>query len=262
LASGFDLERLVKRKAPFVVRRGINPYFDLERFFNDALRYQWMVRNEPAIESVWGAYYEFGVGQMKSMLKYWSAFKRLRRVLGFGPPRIFGFDTFTGLPDTRSVSDKIEGWSPGRYALSIEECRAIIEQERIPNVEFFQGLYQDTLTQGLREHLADFPPAIVNIDVDFYSSTVEVLQFIKPMLQPGVLIHFDDLWSFNGDPTRGELRAINEFNREGPFYLAPHWLGLSSRNVYVISKPLSLEEMGSDKVGTSRTEGVRIRADE
>lgn len=42
-----DLERAVKSRVPFILRRVINPYFDLERFFNDALRYQWMVRNQP-----------------------------------------------------------------------------------------------------------------------------------------------------------------------------------------------------------------------
>jgi len=74
-----DVEKLVKRGAPFWLRRIINPYFDLERFFNDAVRYQWSLRSRDDILGAWGAYYEFGVGQMGSLLTYWRAYKRLRR---------------------------------------------------------------------------------------------------------------------------------------------------------------------------------------
>lgn len=59
-----------------------------------------------------------------------------------------------------------------------------------------------------------------------------------PLLRPGVLIYFDDIWSFNGDPSRGQLRAIREFNEAGPFYLTPHWLGLGGGQVYAVSRPL------------------------
>jgi hypothetical protein len=233
-----DLERVVKRRVPFIVRRVINPYFDLERFFNDALRYQWTVRNETDIESAWGAYYEFGVGRMNSLTRYWRAYSRLQKALGLDPPRIYGFDTFTGLPETDHAADQLKGWTPGRFAMSAEECRAEAARQGMPNVEFVQGLYEDSLTPGLAERLKAHPPGIVNIDVDFYTSTVTVLEFLKPLLRPGVIVHFDDVWSFNGDPTRGQLRAIREFNEAGPFHLAPHWLGLGSGHVYAISRPL------------------------
>ncbi len=233
-----DLERAVKRRIPFILRRAINPYFDLERFFNDALRYQWMVRNQPDIESVWGAYYEFGVGQMNSTVRYWQAYRRLDRVLGFGAPRIFGFDTFTGLPETSHAADQLEGWTPGSFAKPLSDCHALVNKLKIPNVQFIQGLYENSLTESLAEELRAHPPGIINIDVDFYTSTVTVLEFLKLLLRPGVIIHFDDVWSFNGDPTRGQLRAIREFNEAGPFFLAPHWLGLGSGHVYVVSAPL------------------------
>jgi hypothetical protein len=253
----FDLERLVKRKAPFAVRRVVNPYFDLERFFNDALRYQWKMRDEPAMESTWGAYYEFGVGPMTSMLAYGRACNRTQKLFGFEHPRIFGFDTFTGLPETDHPSDVLEGWSPGRYALSVAECKALAQREGIRNVEFVKGLFSESLTDDLLRRLQAFPPGIVNIDVDFYTSTVEVLEFLGPLMTPGLLFHFDDVWSFNGDPTRGELRAINEFNHRGPYYLTPHWLGLGSGNVYAVSKPLTQAELeqaetpGHERVSSS-----------
>jgi hypothetical protein len=240
LGMNIDFERAVKNKVPFILRRVINPYFDQERFFNDALRYQWTVRNQSDIESAWGAYYEFGVGRMNSLLRYWRAYNRLGKVMGFEPPRIFGFDTFTGLPETEHAADQLKGWTPGAFAMSLDECEANVRKIGIPNVRFVQGLYEDTLTPQMAETLKAHPPGIINIDVDFYTSTVTVLDFLKPLLKPGIIIHFDDVWSFNGDPTRGQLRAIREFNEAGPFYLAPHWLGLGSGHVYAVSSPLNL----------------------
>ncbi len=239
-----DIERAVKNRVPFILRRVINPYFDQERFFNDALRYQWTVRDQPDIESAWGAYYEFGVGRMNSMLRYGRAYARLGKALGLDPPRIYGFDTFTGLPETTHAADQLKGWSPGAFAMSLEECESLVRRHRIPNVRFVQGLYEQTLTPGLAEELRADPPGIVNIDVDFYTSTVTVLDFLRTLLRPGVIVYFDDVWSFNGDPTRGQLRAIREFNEAGPFHLAPHWLGLGSGHVYVVSSPLKPSEMG------------------
>ena len=240
-----DVERIVKRKIPFILRRAVNPYFDLERFFNDALRYQWMTRTQDDIESIWGAYYEFGVGRMNSMLLYWRAYRRLSKALGIEPPQIFGFDTFTGLPETEHPSDQLEGWTPGRFAMSLDECRALARKNKITNIEFIQGRFEESLTPALAEKLKAHPPGIINIDVDFYTSTVTVLEFLKPLLSPGVLIYFDDVWSFNGDPTRGQLPAIREFNEAGPFLLTPHWLGLGSQHVYVVSKPLAEAEAAS-----------------
>ncbi|MGH9902458.1 MAG: TylF/MycF/NovP-related O-methyltransferase [Pyrinomonadaceae bacterium] len=235
-----DVERTVKNKVPFILRRVINPYFDQERFFNDALRYQWTVRNQPDIESAWGAYYEFGVGRMNSLLRYWRAYARLGKALGLDPPRIFGFDTFSGLPETTHAADRLKGWTPGAFAMSLAECESLIQKFKVPNVRFIQGLYEETLTPTLAGEMKAYPPGIINIDVDFYTSTVTVLDFLKPLLKPGVIVHFDDVWSFNGDPTRGQLRAIREFNEAGPFYLAPHWLGLGSNHVYAVSHPLKL----------------------
>jgi len=236
-----QLWRAAKKKVPFAVRRSLDPYFNLERFFVDALRYQWEVKDRTDFESTWGAYYEFGVGEMTSLLAYWRAYRRLVQPLGLPDPVIRGFDTFTGLPRSEHPSDQLEGWTPGRFAMSLGECQARVRRVGIPGVEFIEGRYEDTLTPELAQKLTDDPPAIVNLDVDFYTSTAAALRFLVPMFRPGVLVHFDDVWSFNGDPTRGQLRAIDEFNATGPFYLAPHWLGMGSGHVYSVSKPMQLD---------------------
>ena len=53
--------------------------------------------------------------------------------------------------------------------------------------------------------------AVIYVDCDLYESTVPVLKFIKPFLQRGTIIVFDDWNCFHGDPDRGERRAFKEF---------------------------------------------------
>jgi hypothetical protein len=45
---------------------------------------------------------------------------------------------------------------------------------------------------------------------------VPVLNFIKPFLQPGTIIVFDDWNCFIGDPEKGERRAWAEFTAANP----------------------------------------------
>ena len=51
----------------------------------------------------------------------------------------------------------------------------------------------------------------VHIDVDLYSSTVTVLDFIKKFLVPGTVILFDDWYCFAPGREMGERKALSEF---------------------------------------------------
>ena len=37
----------------------------------------------------------------------------------------------------------------------------------------------------------------VNVDVDLYISTIQLLDFIKPLMRPGMIIYWDDWWELN-----------------------------------------------------------------
>jgi hypothetical protein len=52
----------------------------------------------------------------------------------------------------------------------------------------------------------DHDQLIVNVDCDLYSSTVSVLKWLEPYLQPGTLVYFDDLLDRDD-----ELRAVQEW---------------------------------------------------
>jgi len=71
------------------------------------------------------------------------------------------------------------------------------------------GLFDESLTNKIPIEQA----AIVWIDCDLYSSTVPVLKFIKPLLQDGSLVLFDD---FGGTADESERRALREFLSDNP----------------------------------------------
>ena len=58
---------------------------------------------------------------------------------------------------------------------------------------------------------SDHKIALAYVDVDYYSSTKEVLEFIADKFQHGSIIAFDDWNCYYADPMRGERRAFTEW---------------------------------------------------
>jgi len=132
---------------------------------------------------------------------------------------VFGFDSFEGLPAKVSPKDASPDWFEGQFAKSTEEIRPMLKG--IPH-ELIKGFFQESLTDELRKELSRYPPSIVTVDVDYYSSAKVVLEWLRPILPTGCLFYFDDVWSFYGNPEMGELAAIKEFNEKGDGYILPY----------------------------------------
>ena len=109
---------------------------------------------------------------------------------------IHGFDSFEGLP---------EDWRPG------EPRGSYSTGGRVPtvpaHVELHRGWFEETL-----------PPFVakagklrfVHVDCDLYSSTRTVLEGLRPLLQPGTVLLFDEFLGFEGFEQH-EFRAWHEF---------------------------------------------------
>ncbi len=169
----------------------------------------------------WGSYYEFGVGWGGTLVAFLHALSDCRKTLGrMGDLyRVVGFDSFEGLPKQSSPRDESAEWRPALFAHSLEEIRQTIASARLDlravDLRFVRGFFDTSLTDGLRNELREFPPSIVTVDVDYYSSTKVVLEWLRPVLRSGTLFYFDDIWSFHGNPQYGQLAAIREFNSLG-----------------------------------------------
>jgi O-methyltransferase len=163
-----------------------------------------------------GHYLEFGVWNGESMAIFWQ---QLRWYFGRVPRdrwKLYGFDSFVGLPAPRGDADRHPFVGEGSFrSMGTDEVRrrlrrAGCDEER---VQLVPGMFEQSLTSELKERLGHPRASLVNIDVDFHSSTLTVLDWVEELLADGSLVYFDDVMFYNGHPGKGQLRAIAEFNR-------------------------------------------------
>jgi hypothetical protein len=120
-------------------------------------------------------YLEFGVFRGASM-RYWS------NVLKNPNARLYGFDSFEGLPEDFDVG--------GPHVKGTFDVKGAIPKIDDPRVEFVKGWFEHTLpTFQLPEHEA----LVIVLDADLYSSTDCVLHHLSPFVNIGDFIYFDDM---------------------------------------------------------------------
>jgi Macrocin-O-methyltransferase (TylF) len=152
------------------------------------------------------AYYEFGLYQGFSI---WFA-EQISRGRVPDDFRLLGFDSFAGLPAS-DVDSTFFG--PGDYAVSYEDVTANLTEFKadFDRVSLFKGFYSNELfaTIERRENLPAV--AIAVIDVDIYESCVVVLDFLRPRLEVGSILIFDDYNDMQRSDDHGERKALREF---------------------------------------------------
>jgi hypothetical protein len=159
------------------------------------------------INQVVGDYFEFGLWRGKTF-----AYAR-RMMLRYGrlDMKLWGFDSFQGLPDTGEHPDNI--WYKGQFACTRPEFEAILKSRGFRPSEYglIEGFYNESLNDAAHTLLSSRKAAIVYIDCDLYDSTIQVLDFIQSYLMDGSIICFDDFYNYKGDPDQGEQKALAEF---------------------------------------------------
>jgi O-methyltransferase len=155
-----------------------------------------------------GDYYEFGVFKGYTL---WCA-QSISRSYKQKKFRLFGFDSFKGLPEIDKPEDTGE-FLPGQYACSIENVshNILSHHGSMKNLKLIKGFFRDSLTKKLKQTHKFRPGAIILIDCDLYSSTVTVLEYMKDLLMKDTLILFDDWNAFNANDSQGERKAFHEF---------------------------------------------------
>jgi hypothetical protein len=129
----------------------------------------------------WGQWLEFGVASGGTLRQLAAA---------RGEAKLFGFDSFRGLPQ-RWRDHRV-----GEYAS---------EPPKVEGAELVVGLFEETLP-----HFTFGQVTLVHIDCDLYSSAVSVLEAIRPHLVPGhAILTFDELLDYPGHEEH-ELRALGE----------------------------------------------------
>ena len=125
-------------------------------------------------------------------IKYWSSLNTN------SASRYFGFDTFSGLPE--SWDNFTGGLQKGFF-----DTQGQIPSMNDERVSFCKGLFQDTLPVFLETYDSN-NVLVVNIDADLYSSTLFVLTQLHRFLKEGSIIVFDEFSS-----VLHEFRAFEDY---------------------------------------------------
>jgi O-methyltransferase len=194
-----------------------------------------------------GYYMEFGCHSGRTMRLAWDAFHFLY-------DRIYvGFDSFEGLP-TMQPDDQMPIWKIGGLATTEEDFRKCVLRHGIPpaRLRTIKGWFEESLTPELARELLPTLAAVLYVDCDLYASTVPVLRFVRPFLQRGTVLVFDDWFCFHGDPNRGQRRAFREFHQRHPEIHFEEFLQTSEVKAFVVIDP------GVEPAVADRTPAVAV----
>ncbi len=168
-------------------------------------------------------YFEFGCHSGRT---FSAAIRASRELSILENTEFYAFDSFEGLPKT---SDDDGIFKSGTFLTGIEDFKKALKKQanyKISDDHIIKGFYSDSLTPELQGKMPKV--GVVHIDVDLYSSTVDVLSFIKPLLVKGSVIIFDDFFCFPAGSNQGEDRAFGEFLNANPEFKVMEWKSYSS----------------------------------
>ena len=170
-----------------------------------------------AHEQINGNYLEFGVFTGSSFNYAIKANKKIEKIFGETNCEYIGFDSFKGFGEVKD-EDIHPGFTDQFF--SVNERKVIKNINKIARGEKFRlikGFYQNTIKNRTTEDLEIFNKSrVIMIDCDLKESTQLALEFIKPSLQEGTIILFDDFLDYKGSMEKGECGAFEDFKKKYP----------------------------------------------
>lgn len=175
-----------------------------------------------AIDQVEGAYVEFGVASGNSMRSAEVA-ERSAHSKSLGVKRVrrelVGFDTFESF-SSQSPDDRHSTWQGENFSVSIARVQNRFKRakERVS--------FHSVDCSKLGSSVDDYGPiekyvrsekvALILFDMDLGEPTEKALDWIRPKLQTGTIVVFDEFFAFKGDPNKGEARSWTLFLEKNP----------------------------------------------
>ncbi|OBA60903.1 hypothetical protein A5647_12415 [Mycobacterium sp. 1100029.7] len=131
--------------------------------------------------------------------------KTINFVAALNPERrIWGFDSFDGLPEQWARTDitvpegtfrvNVDGWMP----------------PVLHNVALVKGMFHETLPQFKEQVLKATPIAFLHVDCDIYASAKDIFDQLADNIVAGTVIVFDEFYNYPGSEEH-EFRAFQEF---------------------------------------------------
>ena len=163
-----------------------------------------------------GNYLEFGVFTGSSFNFAIKANKKIEKIFGELNCEFIGFDSFKGFGD---ISKEDQNPSFQNRTVYVNEKKVINNIEKLAKGQKFRlikGFYQETIKDKTTDDLKIDKSRVVMIDCDLKESTNLALEFIRPSLQEGTIILFDDYLYYKGSTNKGECGAFKDFQKKYP----------------------------------------------
>jgi len=145
---------------------------------------------------------EFALGEcrLSGLVMEFGVFRgeSLRFIAKRVPQEVFGFDSFEGLPEDWTSSQK-----QGRFTLN-----GVVPEFNETNIQIYKGWFDETLPDFLAAHVG--PARFIHIDCDIYSSTRTVLNLLGSRIVKDTVIVFDEYLNYPSWREH-EYRAFQEF---------------------------------------------------
>lgn len=157
---------------------------------------------------------EFGVANGGGLMNMIEIAKKITKTTGV-KIHIYGFDTGTGMPAPIDYRDHPEYYNTGDFPMN----RSLLEEKTKGKATLIYGPIKNTISNFKKTISTTAPIGFISIDVDYYSSTKEVLELFTSEAHhflPLTYVYFDDIFMPHHNDKCGELLAIKEFNNEQP----------------------------------------------
>jgi hypothetical protein len=163
-----------------------------------------------------GSYIEFGIFTGSSFNFAMRINKKIDKIFGYSECNFFGFDSFKGFGEIKNEDI---------HPLFKNETFVVDKKKILKNIKnnslgqqytIIDGFFQDTIKNKTPEDFNITKARVIMIDCDLKESAKLALEFIRPSIQNGTIILFDDYVFYKGDPNKGEYSAFEDFKKKYP----------------------------------------------
>ena len=169
-----------------------------------------------AHDATYGSYLEFGVFTGSSFIFAMKANKKIEKIFGKMDCEFIGFDSFKGFGEIEKGDENPSFKSEKFFVDEKKVLKNIKKCGKGQKLRIINGFYKDTIKNKTTTDLKIDKSRVIMIDCDLKESTHLALEFIKPSIQEGTIILFDDYNYFKGNKDKGEYAAFSNFRKKYP----------------------------------------------
>ena len=169
-----------------------------------------------AVYQTYGSYMELGVFTGSSFNFAMKINKQIEKIFGKANCEFIGFDSFQGFGKINE-DDRHHFYKDETFSVNVEKVlKNIKKSAKGQQMRIIKGFFNETIKDKTTQDLNIDKARVVLIDCDLKESTRLALEFIRPSIQEGTIILFDDYIWFKGSKKIGEYSAFNDFKNKYP----------------------------------------------